>query len=166
MSAIVRLVSAMCPPCVCLQLNPVSASPNLVRLARLFLSASCVSTMSALCPPRGRSLSAQIVLASGLYPLVACCGAGHEVKFCLSIAHPSAYIYIYTYTHILHARWSVSLAFILVPQTPRPLQAHPTLEKDFQRRELELCTVGVARLKHLNGRCSGVPVTFDGAIMF
>ena len=138
---LVRQVSPRCPPCVCL------------------VSALCSWLLPALCPPCvlvfGRSSSPcrplvrQVfaynvrlysvwilftvgpscvrhhVLSARLCPLLTCCGAEpwhHQVKFFLTIAQPTAFI--------LHARWSIFLAFILVPQI-RPLQAHPVLQKLF-----------------------------------
>ena len=131
-----RSLSAMCPPCVRLtalwpRLQTLSAYVRHVTTLRR----PCVRHVPALCPPPvhfGRAsklcppcvwllwllclrppcvrLGPACALASGLCPLVACCGAGpwhHEVyiAFFLSIAQPVAFI--------LHACWSVSLAFIL-----------------------------------------------------
>ena len=132
----VRRVSTLCPPWV-----PLAAPPNLVRFvsARLapaskscmpLVSASCVSTMCPFfvrhVPTLCQLTGPPYILASGLCPRVACCGAGpYEARLFLSIAQPAAFI--------LHACWSVSLAFILAPQI-RPLQARPVLVKLFGHR--------------------------------
>ena len=94
----VRLVSAMCLPCVCLQTlyctpfvrHVTALSPPRVRFGRASKPFSpCVRLLCLprVCPPCVRSLPAQIqiVLASGLCPLVACCRARswqYEVKYC------------------------------------------------------------------------------------
>ena len=99
----VHHVTTMSPPCVC----SVSA---------------VVRHVPALC--QRRSTMCPLKPWPCLCPLLACCGAGlwQSSKILSHIAQPTAFI--------LHARWSVSLAFILAPQI-QPLQAHPMLEKLF-----------------------------------
>ena len=118
-----RLVSLMCPPCARPSaLTVVGDGPPCVwNVSSMCLQ--CVRHVPALCQ---RKSGLGLGLTSGLCPLLPCCGAEpwhHQVKFFLTIAQPPAFI--------LHARWSLSLAFILVPQI-RPLQAHSMLQKLFE----------------------------------
>ena len=92
----------------------VFASKQFLRkneLAARF-SPPCVGPLFALCPHfflKGNMLATMSLgLASRFCPPCACCMAGpwhHQVKFCVTIVQPTAFI--------LHAHWSVSLAFIL-----------------------------------------------------
>ena len=137
----VRRVSALCPlirfgpaskPCLC---PPCALCPPRVRFGRAskpspcvfkscapLVSFSCVSTM---CPFFVRHVPALCQLRSTMCLRISTLSArgllwGRAVaswsKILVSIAQPTAFI--------LHARWSVSLAFISAPQIRR-LQARP-----------------------------------------
>ena len=93
----VRHVSAMCPPCVCLE-SALAAPPALVPHVPLCLSlvsALCVFTM---CPPCARSLAAQIHHVSSSLDFVR--SWHHEVKSFLSIMQPTTFI-----LHALQFPW-------------------------------------------------------------
>ena len=117
-----------CPPCI----SHLSGTRRPCPLwPRLQTCLPCFLRLPHMCPLFVRHAPAlcqlRSTMRSRLCPLVAvgCCGAGpwhHKVEFFLNIAQPTAFI--------AHAHWSVSLAFILVPQI-RPLQAHPTLQNLF-----------------------------------
>ena len=90
----VRHVSASCPLCV----HPLR--PHWPRLQTLSaMPPPCDRLASAMCPPESALAALQTLsarLASGLCPLLACCGVGtwhHQAKFFYTTAEPTAYIF-------------------------------------------------------------------------
>ena len=122
---LVRHMSAVWPPCA-RHVSALAASPPLVSASRVCVCPPCVRSLSAMCPLFASS-GPPSVLASGLCPLVACCGAGpwhHKVKFFLSIATRRVYIAcpLVSLLGIHFGCWLHKF---------RSLQVHPMLEKLF-----------------------------------
>ena len=134
----VRLVPAMCPlrpclqtlsatrvPCVRLEFASCPLWMRFQTLSAMCLPCpQCVHCVTTMCPPCVLS-SLGLGLPFGFCPFLACYGQGR------GIIKPNSFLPLHKPTaFILHARWSVSLALILVPQI-RPLQTHPMLENQF-----------------------------------
>ena len=101
------------PPCVRHVAAVPAMSPPWVRY---------VPASSAVCAPcQDKSSMYPFKHWPRLWTFIRCSGPWHhQVKFYLTIAQPTAFT--------LHARWSISLAFILAPRI-WPLQARPMFEK-------------------------------------
>ena len=119
----VCLLPALCPSCV--RHAPAQVLSPFSELDHHVLH------VSAMRPPRAHSLSAQVMCPLKPRPRFWTFSPlgllwrepwFPQVKPFLTIAQPIAFK--------LHARQSIYLAFILVPQI-RPLQAHPVLQKLF-----------------------------------